>query len=299
MPQPMIHETTFAVRYDECNAYGRVHSANLLRYMQEAAFNASAAAGYDLDRYNSLRTLWLIRETNIRLFHYPLTYGDEVTVKTYVLDFRRVRSRRAYHLRHTDSGAPIAEAYTDWVYIDADRERPITVPNKMIAAFFPNGHPDPADVPPREPFPGAPPPPPDAFAVRRRPEWRDIDGAHHVNNTIYIGYLEECALLSQQAQGWPLARLLEGGAGPLPSRYRIEYKQSALLGDELAIMTWGSDPTATGGTLHHTITRVEDDALLVRANVDWEWVDFRTRQPATTPQIFLDDFAKLTVYSQS
>ena len=43
---PRIHDRTFRVRYYECDLYGELRSAGYLRLMQEAAFDASAAAGY-------------------------------------------------------------------------------------------------------------------------------------------------------------------------------------------------------------------------------------------------------------
>src|SRR5512143_835096 len=111
---PLTNTTTFRVRYVECDAYGHVNNANYLRYMQETAFDASAAAGYDLARYATLGTHWLVRQTDVE-FLAPLRYGDSVTVKTWVEDFRRVRSRRAYELRRAETGEVVARAITDWV----------------------------------------------------------------------------------------------------------------------------------------------------------------------------------------
>ena len=53
---PMTHVRTLRVRHYECDPYGHVNQANYLRYMQEAAFGASAAAGYDLARYEAILT---------------------------------------------------------------------------------------------------------------------------------------------------------------------------------------------------------------------------------------------------
>ena len=52
---------------------------------------------------------WLVRETDITYLR-PLVYGDTVIVKTWVGDFRRVRSRRDYALRLAGSGEPVATA---------------------------------------------------------------------------------------------------------------------------------------------------------------------------------------------
>jgi acyl-CoA thioesterase FadM len=151
--------------------------------MQEAAFDASAAAGYDMARYDELKRLWLVRETDVESLR-PLRYSDSVQVKTWVADFRRVRSRRMYEMRLAGSGELVARASTDWVYLDTVTGRPATIPPEMIAAFFPEGMPE--QSLPRERLPSAPPLPPGVFTARQRVTWRDIDGAQHVNNSNYL-----------------------------------------------------------------------------------------------------------------
>ena len=55
----------FRVRHYECDLYGHVNNANYVRYMQEAAFDASAAVGYDEARYHAMGTMWLVHSTDI------------------------------------------------------------------------------------------------------------------------------------------------------------------------------------------------------------------------------------------
>ena len=43
---PRTHERTFRIRHYECDAYENVYYTNYLRYMQETAMDASAAAGF-------------------------------------------------------------------------------------------------------------------------------------------------------------------------------------------------------------------------------------------------------------
>src|SRR5512136_2963825 len=103
----VTNTTRFRVRYVECDAYGHVNNANYLRYMQESAFDASAAVGYDVKRYDELGQYWLVRETEVEYVK-PLKYGDEFEITTWVVDFRRVRSRRAYEFRLAGSAAIVA-----------------------------------------------------------------------------------------------------------------------------------------------------------------------------------------------
>ncbi len=283
---PLIHERVFRVRHYECDAYGHVNHANYLRYMQETAMDASAAAGYDIARYEAMGRFWFIRETNIS-YHHPLTYGDSVIVKTWVDDFRRVRSRRAYELRLVGSGELAAKGHTDWVYLDTITQQPITVPEEMITAFYPEGVSE--HGPQRIPFPTSSPPP-DVFRLRRRVEWHDLDGLGHVNNAMYMVYLEECGVQVAAAYGWPMARMFDAGFGIVARHYRLEYKQQAVLGDELAISTWITEVRQASADRHYTITRVSDDAVIVRAHVAWVWIDLKTGSPLRIPPEFIESF---------
>ncbi len=279
-------ERSFRVRHYECDAYGHVNHANYLRYMQEAAFDASAAVGYDVARYEAIGRQWLIRETDIT-YHRPLTYGDTVIVKTWVADFRRVRSRRIYELRQGDSDAPVATAATEWVFLDSATLRPASIPPEMVAAFW---HPDATPGDRREAFPVAPPAPPGTFRARRRVEWRDIDPARHVNNANYLAYIEECNVQVAAAYGWPLTRLMAEGVGIVARRYRIEYREPAMMDDELEVATFVSDVRRATAVRHYTIRRTADDTLLARAHVLWVFVDLATGQPRRIPAPFMEAF---------
>jgi acyl-CoA thioester hydrolase len=285
---PLTLVRTFRVRHYECDAYGHVNYANYLRYMQEAAFDASAAAGYDMARYEAMGRHWLARETDIEYLH-PLRYGDSVQVKTWVADFRPVRSLRAYEFRLAESGELVARAHTDWVFLDSATLRPTPIPQELLAAFFPEGLPDPA--PPRPRFPSAPPPPPGVFRLRRRVEWRDIGPEQHVNNAVYLSYLEDCGVQVAAAHGWPMSRGQAEGFAIVARRHRIEYRQPAVLDEELELATWLSDVKRASVVRHYTVTRVSDGALLARARTLWVWVDLKTGRPIRIPDAFLTDFA--------
>jgi acyl-CoA thioester hydrolase len=256
--------------------------------MQETAFDASAAAGYDTARYEVMGRMWLIRETDI-IYLQPLTIGDSAIVKTWVTDFRRVRSRRAYEVRRAGSGDIVAQAHTDWVFLDSANQQPVTVPEELKQAFFPEGVP--ADAPRREPFPEAPPPPPGAFTMRRQVEWRHIDPAKHVNNAMYMAYIEDCGVQVAAAHGWPMSRMMDAGFGIVARRYRIEYKQPALMDDELEVSTWISDVKRATAVRHYTIIRATDQALLARVHVLWVWVNLASGHPMRIPAGFIDDFS--------
>ncbi len=283
---PLTHQRTFRVRHSECDAYEYVRYAVYLDYMQETAFDASVAAGYDRARYEALDYLWLIRETDVEYLR-PLRYGDSVQVKTWVADFRRVRSRRAYELRVTGSGELAARASTDWVFLDRATGRPVSIPPEMMNAFFPEGVPE--QAPPRSRFPAASPPASSVFRWRRQVEWRDIDMAQHVNNAVYLSYLEDYGERALTSRAWPRARMQEQGFFIAARRHRIEYRQPALFGDALEVSAWLSDVETDTVVCNYTITRINDGALLVRTWMLWGTADAETGQPIPIPTGFLGD----------
>jgi acyl-CoA thioester hydrolase len=291
---PLTHERTFRVRHYECDMYGHVNNTNYLRYMQETAFDASAAAGYDTARYAAMGRQWLVRENNIDYLR-PLRYGDVVRVKTWVADFRRVRSRRMYELWNENTGELAARAHTDWVFLDAATGGPATIPREMVAAFFPEGAPD--SAPPRDRFPDPPPPPERPFTIRRRVVWQDIDPAGHVNNAMYLSYVEECGTQILPVYGWSAERMAAAGFAIIVRQHRIEYLQQALPDDELEVTTWVFDMKRATGMRHYAITRTGDGALLARVRSLYVWVNPATGQPARVPEYFLKDFAPNIVSS--
>jgi acyl-CoA thioester hydrolase len=292
---PATHTASFRVRHHECDAYGHLNNTNYIRYMEEAAFEATAAVGYPKARYEAMGFIWLARETEIEYLG-TVGYGDTVEVKTWVGDFRRVRSRRMYEFRKAGSDALIARASTDWVYLDRSTLRPAVVPPEMIAAFSPEGEPEIA--PRRDRFPAFPPPPPDVFSYRRMVEWRDIDTAQHVNNAAYFNYIEDASAQSCAYYGWPLSRSARAGFAAIAFQHNIEYRTPAVLEDELEISTWASVRSRTSAYRYYTIRRAGDGELLVQARTLWVWIDLTTGRPIRIPADYAEAFAPNVVELQ-
>lgn len=286
---PKVYRQAFKVRHYECDAYGHLQNANYLRYMQESAFNASADVGYDLARYRDLGSYWLIRYTDIE-YQRPLSYGDHIVVETWVEDFRRVRSVRAYRFRIKETDEIAARAYTDWVYLDSTSMKPISIPDEMVNAFSPDGglggSSHQRDFTPFEiPKTGI-------YFDHRRVEWRDLDSEGHVNNAVYLSYIEECAIQVSAAYGWPIDRFEAERIGIVARRHQIEYHLPALLGDELIIGTWISDMDRSSAQRNYAIIRQKDNDVLARICSEYVWISLIDGTPVPIPAGMRDDFSE-------
>jgi acyl-CoA thioester hydrolase len=295
---PLTFSMSFPVRSYECDYYGHVNQANYLRYMQEAAVGASTAVGYDDARYRELGTLWLIRDLHIE-YHNQLRFGDTVEVRTWVDDFRRVRSRRHYELRSAATGQPAAVASADWVYLNRVTWQPVQIDAAMIAAFAP----DPADRTQasqrRAPFEPLPPVPPGAFVEERVVEWRDIDLARHVNNANYLAYMEEASVKAAAARGWPMERIEAAGFGIMARSHHIEYRVQCGLGETLKVTTYLADPRRSTVYRIYLIHRASDGALVAQSRSQFMCVDLHNGGLMRFPPQFVDDFGDSIVRSAS
>ena len=120
--------------------------------------------------------------------------------------------------------------------------------------------------------------------------WRDIDRLRHVNNAIYLEYVEECGFQNLAARGWPAQRMIEDGFAVLVRKNQLHYRQPALLDDELEISTWVSEVRRSTAMRYYQVRRCPGGELLVEVHALGVWVDLKSGRPSRIPAQFLADF---------
>jgi acyl-CoA thioester hydrolase len=280
---PHSLEVPFTIRYDECDAYGHLNNAVYLRYMQEAAIRASSDAGLGRAQYAAMDRYWLIRETEIEYLQ-ALQAEDAVAVKTWNEGMRRTIAHRRYLFIRPDNDAPAARAWTDWVFLDRSTGQPARIPPEVQAAFFPETGRAPGFT--RTPFPQVPPPPPGIFRLARRVEWRDIDPMQHLNNAVYLSYVENCAVQLADDFGWAMDQWSENGLAFVARQHRIQYLRPVLLEDELEISTWLFNVRRTSATRYYAIRRAKDGELMAQVVTLWALIDLESGRPTRFPASF-------------
>jgi acyl-CoA thioester hydrolase len=255
------HATRFDVQIYDLDAYGELRSSTVLRYLQQAASDASAAAGFDVEWYERSGTLWVIRRTIVEYLT-PAVYRDAVEVRTWVADMRRVRSQRDYELWRTADETLLARASTDWVYVDLARGAPLQPPDAMRQQLL-------ADVgaQPRPPR-AARPVPAHAEQGTRRVEFADLDSVAHVNNAQYAVYVEQAVFDALAAHGWRIDPL-QRAARLRVQRHDLEYFAEAQYDDRLDAAVWTAAPERSGFTSQCTLVR--GTTRVLHAATRWAW----------------------------
>ncbi|MBA3882262.1 MAG: acyl-CoA thioesterase [Chthoniobacterales bacterium] len=109
----------------------------------------------------------------------------------------------------------------------------------------------------------------------------DIDELGHVNNTVYLRWVQDVA-----ASHWRTVASAEAQTAFawVVLRHEIDYKLPALLGDEVLLRTWVGDATRLMFERHTQILRRHDEQLLARARTLWCPISTTTGQPARVPR---------------
>ena len=112
---------------------GHVNNVAYVQWMQDAAVRHSAATGCTR-MTEAIGATWVARMHRIEYLS-PAFAGEAMTILTWVVSFRRVRSLRRYRFVRASDHKIIAEGETDWVYVNAATGRPRGIP-KEIADLF-------------------------------------------------------------------------------------------------------------------------------------------------------------------
>jgi len=114
------------------------------------------------------------------------------------------------------------------------------------------------------------------FEQEIRVEPADIDGLGHVNNIVYVRWVQDVATAhwraaataeQQEALAWVVVR------------HEIDYEHAARLGEVIVARTWVGAASKLTFERHTELLRAGDRKLLARARSLWCPVDARTGRP--------------------
>jgi acyl-CoA thioester hydrolase len=250
----------FRVRHYELAASGHVHPVNLVRYMQEAAIEASTALGFSPEWYESNGFGWVVRRLSVRYFT-PVTYGDEVAILTWVSAMRGVRSIREYDLTRSADGMRVARCRAEWVYVDSRTGQPTRFPDSWAAAVSTVGSAEELGI--RLPNAG-PTEKAYRYRSRRRVQFQELDTVQHVNHAVYLAWTGQARHDALRAAGYPSERTRQEGWDLWQTGQEVQYCAGALENEEVETVSWLSEISEAGVTWTHEVYQANSRKLLAR-----------------------------------
>jgi acyl-CoA thioester hydrolase len=110
-----------------------------------------------------------------------------------------------------------------------------------------------------------------------------IDGNGHVNNVVYVQWMQDVAVRHADATGCTdMTRQI--GATWVARSHRIEYLSPAFAGDEIEALTWVASFRKVRSVRRYKFIRTADNATLAQGETDWVFMDLKTGRPRSIPE---------------
>jgi len=254
------------VRSYEGDAWGQVPASSILRYLEQSAIDAAADAGYGREFHQENRSAWVIRRMTLLLGEHPARTGDELEIRTWITHFAKVRGGCEYHVTNAETGDMIAKGLAEWVYLSRDTFAPLLIPSDLGARLDMPGAPlGTYEAPTVDLVENGP-----IFTMDRQARWHETDSMQHINNAIYVDWLDEAVRDSIAQLGWSMTALREKELQLRAEYYYLDYKKAAVPEDNIVITTQLKGMSASKCRVEQSVATREGVELL-RANSVYGW----------------------------
>jgi acyl-CoA thioester hydrolase len=110
-----------------------------------------------------------------------------------------------------------------------------------------------------------------------------IDGNGHVNNVVFVQWMQDVATRHFNSTGCAEA-MRQAGAIWVVRSHTIEYLAPAFAGDRLQVSTWVVNFSRVRSLRRYQFAQASDGKLLVRGETDWVLVNAVSGRPCSIPK---------------
>ena len=119
-----------------------------------------------------------------------------------------------------------------------------------------------------------------------------IDAMGHVNNTIYVQWMEIGRVRLLDAAGLPMSQIMQQGFGPVLVDTRISYKRPLFLGDSITASIWVSKLKGASAEMSFEFCNQHSEVAAIGTQRGL-FVNLSTQKPR---QISSEDRERFSVY---
>ena len=117
------------------------------------------------------------------------------------------------------------------------------------------------------------------FDLKIQVQPKHIDVLGHVNNVMYIQWMQDVASAHIETLGLGLAQYLELKHAMVAVEHHVQYRKAALEGDEVILRTWLDDINALYSFRQYVFYRPKDQSILFVGNTKWACIEIETGRP--------------------
>ena len=133
MPLSPTYSKTITIPKNTIDENGHVNNVAYVQWMQDIAVEHYESIG-GTNPMQLVGATWVVREHRVE-YLLPAFSGEEIEIKTWVENVRRVRSLRKYEFVRKSDGKVLVKGETDWVFVDAKTGAPRAIPEEVSRVF--------------------------------------------------------------------------------------------------------------------------------------------------------------------
>ena len=132
MPISTVYSKIITIPPSAIDENGHVNNVVYVQWMQDIAVEHYAAIG-GIEAQGQDST-WVVRKHSVEYF-LPAFEGEEIEIRTWVENLRKVRSLRMYEFVRKSDGKILVKGETDWVFVDTKTGSPRAIPIEVERVF--------------------------------------------------------------------------------------------------------------------------------------------------------------------
>ncbi len=118
-----------------------------------------------------------------------------------------------------------------------------------------------------------------------------LDGLGHVNNVMYLQWMQDAAWAHSQYLGLDLSAYQRLDAAMVARHHQLTYLSACFLDDQLTLNTWLTKNDGFNLYRHYEIIRQHDNKKVFEASTHWVCVKMSTGRPVRMPEEFKKAYA--------
>ncbi|WP_425147997.1 acyl-CoA thioesterase [Deinococcus sp.] len=128
------------------------------------------------------------------------------------------------------------------------------------------------------------------YTLRLTVQSAELDELGHVNNVVYLTWIEQVARAHAEAVGAGFNQMVQMGVVAVVRKHSVHYHRPALLGDEVDLHTRVAEGLGLRAVRANRITHAQSGELLADGSTEWVWVNPATGRPKRPPEELLHRF---------
>lgn len=116
-----------------------------------------------------------------------------------------------------------------------------------------------------------------------------LDANDHVNNVVWVQWMQDYATAHSDACGGSAAMEAAGGTWVARSHH-IDYLAPAFVGDEIAVTTWVLDFKRASSRRRYRFAHAGTGRVLVTGETHWVFIDRQSLRPRSVPPALSECF---------